>query len=190
MPPARRTRTARRGEVPDPATREHIDQVLTACCDGPTIDLACGSGRLADRLMRRGIAVLSVDLSPKSVAVTRSRGVPVLHRDLFARLPATGRWAYALLADGVVGLGGDPVRVLRRTRELLAPDGVAIVEFAPARADSPPRRNCPPTTAGLPWARVGVEHAAALATAADLRLMTTATVAGHDIAWLTRNLPG
>lgn len=188
MPPARRTRTARRSEVPDPATRERIDQVLTACCDGPTIDLACGSGRLADRLMRRGIAVLSVDLSPKSVAVTRSRGVPVLRRDLFDRLPATGRWAYALLADGVVGLGGDPVRVLRRTRELLAPGGVAIVEFAPAMADSRLRRTCPPATtaAGLPWARVGVEHAAALATAADLRLMTTATLAGHDIAWLAR----
>ncbi|MGW4246382.1 SAM-dependent methyltransferase [Nocardia sp. NPDC004722] len=187
MAPARRTRTARRAEVPDPATRERIDQVLTACCDGPTIDLAGDSGRLADRLMRRGIAVLSVDLSPNSVAATRSRGVPVLHRDLFDRLPATGRWAYALLADGVVGIGGDPVRVLRRTRELLAPDGVAIVEFTPPPPDSTLRRTCPPaTTAGTPWATVGIEHAAALATAADLRLMTTATVAGHDIAWLAR----
>ncbi|MFE3228788.1 hypothetical protein [Nocardia sp. NPDC059228] len=33
-------------------------------------------------------------------------------------------------------IGGDPARVLRRARELLAPDGVAIVEFAPAGTGS------------------------------------------------------
>ncbi|GAB2568323.1 class I SAM-dependent methyltransferase [Nocardia heshunensis] len=168
-----RLRSARSGALPgtrDPAAaREQIDHVMTCCCDGPTIDLACGSGRLADRLMRQGIAVLSVDLSSKSVAATRSRGVPALHRDLFDRLPATGRWAYALLADGVVGFGGDPARVLRRTRDLLAPDGIAVVEFAPAGTDS-----------------IGIEHVGDLAAVADLRVITTVVVAEHGIAWLTR----
>ncbi|MTJ62667.1 class I SAM-dependent methyltransferase [Nocardia seriolae] len=166
--------------------RERADRVLTCCCDGPTIDLACGSGRLADRLMRRGVVALSVDLSPVAVAVTRSRGVPALHRDLFDRLPGTGRWAYAILADGVVGIGGDPVRVLRRARELLAPDGVAIVEFAAAGTTSRVRRAGAPNIGPLPWARIGIDRAPALADAAGLRVLAAVSVAGHDIAWLVR----
>ncbi|GAB0108389.1 class I SAM-dependent methyltransferase [Nocardia sp. JMUB6875] len=171
------------------SARERVDRVLTCCCDGPTLDLACGSGRLADRLVRQGVAALSVDLSPMAVAVTRSRGVPTLYRDIFDRLPGTGRWEYAILADGTVGLGGDPVRVLRRARELLAHDGVAIVEFAATGTTSrlrPTRLPCPPGTgAPVPWTRVGIDRAPGLAAAADLRILTAATVAGHEIAWLT-----
>lgn len=218
---ARRPSKAARGDG-GAAARERLDRVLTCCCDGPTVDLVCGSGRLADRLVRRGVAALSVDISPLAVAVTRSRGVPTLYRDIFDRLPGTGRWEYAILADGAVGLGGDPVRVLRRTRELLARDGVAIVEFAPpetglttdsagptneacgrrARAGDdrmspsaaagiasrmrPSRAPYPPmTAASATWPRVGIDRAASLAAVADLRILTTATVAGHEIAWLT-----
>ena len=46
-------------------------------------------------------------------------GRPALRRDVFEPLPGTGRWQTVLLADGNVGLGGDPLRVLRRAAELL-----------------------------------------------------------------------
>ncbi|MGA8848028.1 MAG: SAM-dependent methyltransferase, partial [Nocardioides sp.] len=36
----------------------------------------------------------------------------------------------ALLADGNVGIGGDPVTLLRRVRELLDPRGRIVVELA------------------------------------------------------------
>ena len=33
----------------------------------------------------------------------------MLRRDLFAPLPGEGRWHHVLLADGNIGIGGDPV---------------------------------------------------------------------------------
>ena len=39
------------------------------------------------------------------------------------------RWSHALLADGNIGLGGDPVRLLRRVREFLDENGTVLVEL-------------------------------------------------------------
>ncbi|WP_308165313.1 class I SAM-dependent methyltransferase [Nocardia noduli] len=171
---------------------EHrADSALTACCDGPTLDLGCGPGRLVARLLRRGVLALGVDISPAAVHITRFRGAPALHRDLFGPLPGTGRWAYALLADGNIGIGGDPGRILARTAELLAHDGLAIVEFAvpgtgvvtrPIRLES--RSG---VGAWFPWSRVGIEHADEVAAGAGLRVVGTASVDGRHIGWLRRD---
>ncbi len=171
--------------------RERLaDNVLTCYCDGPTVDLGCGPGRLVASLVRRGVIALGIDISPMAVALTRFRGAPALQRDIFGPLPGTGRWAYAILADGNLGIGGDPVRLLSRTRELLAPGGTAIVEFA--RPGIPPAavriRLESRTGVGdwVPWARVGIDRAPDVAAAAGLRLQTTAEVSGRYIAWLQR----
>ena len=42
--------------------------------------------------------------------------------------------------DGNLGIGGDPVRLLSRVRELLAADGMAIVEVEPPGAGLAPCR--------------------------------------------------
>ncbi|MBF6214790.1 class I SAM-dependent methyltransferase [Nocardia puris] len=172
---------------------ELADDVLTRWCDGPTIDLGCGPGRLAARLTGRGVAALGVDLSPIAVAITRSRGAPALQRDLFGPLPGHGRWHYALLADGNLGIGGDPARMLRRVRDLLAPGGVAVVEFEPAGTGmvSGPIRLETHTAVGdwFPWAHVGIEHVPDLAAVAGLEVLTTTTVSDRPIAWLTHARP-
>ncbi|WP_067697736.1 methyltransferase domain-containing protein [Nocardia jejuensis] len=179
------------GGAGDSAADHRADHVLTCCCDGPTVDLGCGPGRLAALLTRRGVAALGVDISPMAVAMTRRRGVPALRRDLFGPLPGTGRWAYALLADGNLGIGGDPLRILRRARDLLAPDGVAIVEFARPGTGLIIERIRLEAPSGVgewfPWARVGIERAETLTAAAGLRVLTTATVSGRPIAWLARS---
>jgi len=175
---------------PDEPDRR-VDIALTCCCDGPTVDLGCGPGRLVERLVRRGVCALGVDLSPMAVAITRLRGGPALRRDVFGPLPGTGRWAYAILADGNLGIGGDPVAMLARTRLLLAPTGVAIVEFARPGTEVRSRQIRLETSCGsrvgewFPWARVGVDRAAEVAAAAGLALLTTAEVAGRHIGWLT-----
>lgn len=100
-------------------------------CRGPVLDVGCGPGRMVAALAERGIAALGVDIAPLAVELTRSRGVAVLLRDLFARVPGEGRWPTALVIDGNIGIGGDVDRILGRLVALLAADGRAVVETAP-----------------------------------------------------------
>jgi hypothetical protein len=54
--------------------------------------------------------------------------VSALVRDVHDRLPAEGRWGTVLLADGNIGIGGDPLALLRRCRDLVHPGALALVE--------------------------------------------------------------
>jgi SAM-dependent methyltransferase len=110
---------------------DHSDRAVLAHCVSPTIDLGCGSGRMTERLALDGLSALGVDAAPGAVALARARGVNVICADLFDDLPGEGAWSTALLADGNVGIGGDPVRLLRRVRELLCPHGQVVVDLAP-----------------------------------------------------------
>ena len=51
---------------------------------------------------------------PEAVAQTPDRGVAAIRRNVFDALPGEGRWRTALLADGNIGIGGDPAALLRR----------------------------------------------------------------------------
>ncbi|HEX6404219.1 MAG TPA: class I SAM-dependent methyltransferase [Pseudonocardiaceae bacterium] len=104
------------------------DAWLLNRCTGPTVDLGCGPGRLVAELAGRGVPALGVDCSPLAVRQCHSRGAAVLHRDVFATLPGEGRWHHVLLADGNIGIGGDPVRLLRRCAALLRRGGTMLVE--------------------------------------------------------------
>jgi len=144
-----------------------FDRAVVGLCDGPTIDLGCGPGRLVAHLVQRGVPALGVDQSATAVALARRNGAPALRRDVFDPLPGTGRWHNVLLADGNVGLGGDPSRILRRAGELLRQGGRCLAEFDSAidgihsgwvrlessRAIGPWFR----------WASVGIDCAARLA---------------------------
>lgn len=106
------------------------DLELLSWCVGPTIDIGCGPGRLAEALSAQGRVVLGIDVVHEAVGQTRERGVPALHRDVFQQLPGEGRWSTALLADGNVGIGGDPVALLTRSRQLIDRRGRIVVEVA------------------------------------------------------------
>ena len=106
-----------------------FDHAVVGLCDGPTIDLGCGPGRLVAHLVQRGVPALGVDQSATAVELARRSGAPALRRDVFAPLPGTGRWRTVLLADGNVGLGGDPWRILRRASDLLCRGGRCVAEF-------------------------------------------------------------
>ncbi len=95
---------------------------------GPVLDVGCGPGRLTVALAELGVAALGVDASPHAVDQTLQRGASALCRSVFEALPGEGRWQSVLLFDGNIGIGGDPVRLLKRIAQLLAPDGVALVE--------------------------------------------------------------
>jgi SAM-dependent methyltransferase len=107
------------------------DRRLLDHCVGPTLDVGCGPGRLTAELAARGEVVLGIDVSEGAVALARDRGGPALLRDVFDALPGEGRWGTALLADGNVGIGGDPASLLSRLSELLADGGRVVVELSP-----------------------------------------------------------
>lgn len=107
------------------------EHVLGHCSSRPTLDLGCGPGRFIASLQQRGLPALGVDNSAAAVEMTRRRGGTAIRRDLFAQLPAEGSWGQILLADGNIGIGGNPVRTLRRAADLLALGGIVIVEIDP-----------------------------------------------------------
>jgi SAM-dependent methyltransferase len=102
---------------------------------GPVLDVGCGPGRYAAALLRRGVPALGIDPAPTAIALARRRGAAVLQRSVFDPLPRSGAWATALLLDGNIGIGGDPVRLLGQLRALLRPGGRTLVEVGPPGAD-------------------------------------------------------
>jgi SAM-dependent methyltransferase len=107
------------------------DVDLVDRCLGPTIDVGCGPGRLTYELLRRGHYALGIDVTRGAVDLAQLRGAVALRRDVFQPVPGEGRWQSALLADGNVGIGGDPVGLLRRVGELISRTGRVVVEVAP-----------------------------------------------------------
>ena len=71
---------------------------------------------------------LGVDLSAVAQRLCRRRRTPMVRRDVFGPLPGEGTWGHVLLADGNIGIGGDPLRLLHRATRLLRPGGTLLVE--------------------------------------------------------------
>jgi SAM-dependent methyltransferase len=107
------------------------DHGVLARCTGPTLDVGCGPGRLTAGLVASGRAALGVDTSAEAVRQARRRGAPVRHGCVFSPVPGEGTWHHVLLADGNIGIGGDPARLLSRCRELLHRAGEVVVELDP-----------------------------------------------------------
>ncbi|MGA8112574.1 MAG: class I SAM-dependent methyltransferase, partial [Actinocatenispora sp.] len=135
-----------------------------------------------------GTHALGVDISPVAVRLTRRRGGTALCRSVFQRLPAEGRWRHVLLADGNIGIGGDPVRLLTRCRSLLAPGGSVLVEVEPPGGGSGTStvrlRHGERYSQPFRWARVAADDLAADAEPAALRPIESWTEDGRWFAAL------
>jgi len=147
---------------PDPADDSLLDR-----CQGPTLDVGCGPGRLTVALTRRGLPALGLDIAPTAIALTRARGGLALRRSIFDRVPGERRWSTVLLVDGNVGIGGDPAALFGRVAELLSTDGRLLAEVEPedvcermaVRIENSANRHSRP----FRWARIGAPAAIQLA---------------------------
>ena len=166
------------------ASADTSDHAVLAHCTGPTLDIGCGPGRMSEHLAAEGVAVLGIDIVPEAVAQTQARGASALRRDVFDHLPGEGRWVCALLADGNIGIGGDPVALLRRVAAVLAPGGWVVADVAPPgtgmrthtiELESGGHRSEP-----FPWTVLDPESVPAVADAAGL---TVAGVHEHGGRW-------
>ena len=145
-----------------------VDEVMLARCEAPVLDVGCGPGRLVAALNARGVPALGIDVSARAVEQTRDRGALALRRAVEQSVPAEGRWGTVLLADGNIGIGGDPVALLHRCRRLVAPHGLVLVETDPDpdADDASPlvlRTADGRTSRPMPWARVGARTLAGMA---------------------------
>lgn len=178
----------------DPAVwfHDHLpgDRRLLDRCTGPTLDVGCGPGRLTGALAHAGRPALGIDISATAVRHARQRGATALQRDVFDPLPGTGRWQHLLLADGNIGIDGDPHRLLERCRRLLAPDGQIHAELAAPGTTSwagavALRNEAGSGEISMRWAVVPLDELAALAAATALRILDTRTESGRWFATLT-----
>ncbi|MEU6507875.1 methyltransferase domain-containing protein [Streptomyces sp. NPDC046942] len=118
------------------APADGADTTVLRRCMGSVLDVGCGPGRLVAALAARGVPALGVDLSRDAVQRTRRSGGAAIRRSVFDHLPGEGRWGTVLLLDGNIGIGGDPVALLRRLRQLAAPGGLLLAEAAPQDVDA------------------------------------------------------
>lgn len=149
----------------EPASRS--DDVVLAHCTRNTLDVGCGPGRLSAALNQAGVSALGIDVCAAAVELARRRGATALRRDVFCSVPGQGRWPSVLLADGNIGIGGDPVALLRRIETMLAPGGRAVVEVDPP-GEGVSSRMIRLEAEGLvsswfPWASVAADSIAELA---------------------------
>ncbi|MGP3685799.1 SAM-dependent methyltransferase [Streptomyces sp. IBSNAI002] len=112
-----------------------------------------------EALTKRRHRVLGIDISLPAVNATNERGGRALCRSVFDPIPAEGLWGTALLLDGNIGIGGDPVKLLRRITDLVRQDGLLLVETSGEDID---RRHLARLHDGhgmrhgfFPWATVG-----------------------------------
>jgi SAM-dependent methyltransferase len=167
------------------------DATLLARCCGPTVDVGCGPGRLAAELSRRGVACLGVDTCDTAVKLARRSGATAIQRSVFDPLPREGWWRVALLADGNIGIGADPDRLLRRISEIIAECGTVLCEVDPPGEHTGIRRYRIESPNGVcsswfDWARVSVDDIEALAGACGWCEESRWTVAGRWFVTLVR----
>ena len=154
---------------------DEIDGLVVNRCRGAVLDIGCGPGRFAAALRHRRHRVLGIDVSPVAVERTRDNGAPALHLSVYDRLPGEGSWDTALLMDGNIGIGGDPVALLRRITHITAPGGLLITEVANSNVDERLTVHVD-NGAGrrggrFAWARIGAEALARLTSDSNWRIV-------------------
>jgi SAM-dependent methyltransferase len=168
------------------------DKSLVDRCHGPTLDVGSGPGRLTIALAERGVPALGIDVTPYAVRMAQSSGALAMLRDVFGRVPGAGRWMTVLLADGNIGIGGDPAALLQRVSQLLTPGGQALVEVQPPgvplriervrlRREDEDENSA---SAWFPWAYVGADQIGEIAEHGGLVLRETWTANGRWFAAL------
>ncbi len=169
---------------------ESDERLFVEPCSGPTLDVGCGPGRLLVALQRRRVDAYGIDVSDAAVAHAQERGVRVSRHDVFAAVPGEGRWAHVLLADGNIGIGGDPARLLARTAALLRPRGRLHVEVDPGNGSRRVRTQRVRLRVGgrhstpFRWATVDDDAIGRLADLVGLRLLGVDRHAGRSVAVL------
>jgi SAM-dependent methyltransferase len=113
-----------------------IDKLLQNIPDlhGPVLDLACGKGRHAVHMHRKGFEVTGTDLSKRSIEEARKHQAPGLEffiQDM--RNPLTNK-KFGLILNLFTSIGyfddvQDNLKVLNAVKNMLQPNGTFVLDF-------------------------------------------------------------
>lgn len=201
-----------------PESARELERIVPYIADGARVlDIGCGNGRVAALLQRRrrGVTYVGVDSSAEMIArcgdqvADRSQGATFLVADIVQHgwicgLPATPFDCVLMLAV-LHHIPGSEMRarVLRQARELLAPQGRAVVstwqfpenermrkKIAPWSTVGIDERQLEPGDALLNWKRggaglrychwIGESELRALAAQAELNVIETFRAGGRE----------
>jgi SAM-dependent methyltransferase len=169
---------------------DDADAVLLGRCRPATLDVGCGPGRLVGALNAAGHRALGIDIARSAVRIARFAGAPVVRRSIFDETDDDGSWRTVLLADGNIGIGGDPVGLLRRCSRLLTGDGHVVVELEPPGTTSAAvtvrLESSGDHSAWFPWAHVAADAIDGVADHAGLGCVERWNVDGRWFAVLAR----
>lgn len=169
---------------------DDVDRRFLAHARGTVLDVGCGPGRLAAELAHRGVHALGLDISPTALTLARRSGATAIRRSVFEPVVAEGQWGTTLLADGNIGIGGDPTSLLGRCRAIVAPGGLVLVETeGPGTGVRTTRlrlERAGEVSSWFEWAHVGCDAIGRIATAAGLRLENSWVDGGRWFAALRR----
>jgi len=117
---------------PDHQELPTLELKALSLCRSGVLDVGAGAGRHSLELQRRGLTVRSLEVCHRSAEVCRRRGVTdVVCDDIFSF--CDGSWETLLLLQhgiGVVGTLAGLDLFLRRSRTLLAADGLIVCDSA------------------------------------------------------------
>jgi len=170
----------------DPVDRTLIEQVV-----GPMLDVGCGPGRLVRAAEAQGIPSLGIDVSAAAVETARGLGGTFSQQTVFDRVRDEGTWRTALLIDGNIGIGGDIPALLTRCAEIIAPDGIVVVELDtdPAheqRYEAEIVDGSGASSARFPWAEVGRDALSAMLHETPLEITRSWEIGGRSFSALAR----
>ncbi|WP_377643107.1 class I SAM-dependent DNA methyltransferase [Oryzobacter terrae] len=141
-------------EVLDPT----VDRLAALAGDGPVLELAVGTGRVAVPLAARGLAVSGIELSQPMVdrLHAKSPDLPVVVGDMAtATVPGDGSFSLVYLVFNTLGnlrTQAEQVACFRNAARHLAPGGRFLVEIG-----VPSLRRLPPGQTAVPF-DVGEDH--------------------------------
>jgi SAM-dependent methyltransferase len=165
-----------------------LERMVLRDLRGPVLEVGCGPGRLVAALAEAGTVALGIDTSPFALELAARRGASTYNGSIFGPVPDEGCWESALLVDGSIGIGGDPVVLLRRVHAVLRPGGIALVEVRPPGAPSSRGvaavEHALGTFETIAWAELGVDQLHEVAARAGFDVERRRRIGARWFGWL------
>ena len=92
------------------------------------LSVGCGAGKTEEKLVKRGVKVVGVEINPKAAEIARQRGLTILEGDASEIDIDVANESYdGLIYADILEHLSDPVAVLKRHVKKLRPDGIVYV---------------------------------------------------------------